>query len=111
MTIAERVADGAAWLDYQAPGWEHKVDLDALQMSSCSRCILGQVFDQGTGIAGFNFAEQYFNDDGEMAAFGFDLDDYDHETWSDGENPWEPLADAWTDLLKQRFDSGFLSGE
>lgn len=43
-TIQERVDRGAALLDAEIPGWVQRIDLDRFRMSSCSRCILGQLF-------------------------------------------------------------------
>jgi hypothetical protein len=41
---AARVARGAAWLDGERPGWAGIIRLHELSMSSCSRCVLGQLF-------------------------------------------------------------------
>lgn len=43
-TIAERVARGAAWLDDVRPGWRDQVSLDAIDLNSNQRCVMGQVF-------------------------------------------------------------------
>lgn len=45
LTIAERVAAGAAWLDAEQPGWVDRIDLDRLNLASSCRCILGQLFN------------------------------------------------------------------
>lgn len=37
------VAPAAKGLDQLWPGWEHNVDLEALDMRSCSLCVLGQI--------------------------------------------------------------------
>lgn len=44
LSIPERVAAGAAWLDEHQPGWVERIDLDALEMRDCMSCILGQLF-------------------------------------------------------------------
>jgi hypothetical protein len=42
---------GIKLLDLQVPNWRAKIDLDELDLGSCSVCILGQVFgDYDTGI-------------------------------------------------------------
>lgn len=46
-TVPERVAWGAAWLDDHYPGWHAKIDLSILDISNCTRCVLGQVY---TGV-------------------------------------------------------------
>lgn len=40
-----RIEAGMALLDRQAPGWEDRVDLRTLDVSSCTRCVVGQLFD------------------------------------------------------------------
>lgn len=42
-TLAERIARGAALLDEKVPGWPDKVDLDKLDLGSCSKCMVGQL--------------------------------------------------------------------
>jgi hypothetical protein len=42
--IAERVARGAELLDGKLPGWDDRVDLAALDLESCTMCVLGQLF-------------------------------------------------------------------
>jgi hypothetical protein len=41
---AVRVARGAAWLDKHYPNWWKTIDLGTLNVASCTRCVLGQVF-------------------------------------------------------------------
>lgn len=43
LTIEQRVAAGAAWLDRTRPGWVDEVDLDRLEMTECKSCVLGQI--------------------------------------------------------------------
>lgn len=43
-TIADRVALGAAWLDQHYPNWVNAIDLDTLDVSNCTSCVLGQVY-------------------------------------------------------------------
>ena len=44
LSIEERVARGAAWLDRHEPGWVDDIDLDVLDIEDCSDCVLGQLF-------------------------------------------------------------------
>lgn len=47
MTKAEaqaRVAKGAALLDTQRPGWAQKINPETFQISSCTNCVLGQLY-------------------------------------------------------------------
>lgn len=42
----EVVAKGAALLDEQMPGWASQIDLNRLQLSDSTHCVLGQLFDE-----------------------------------------------------------------
>lgn len=44
LTIEQRVAAGAKWLDENQPRWLDHVDIEALDLESCQRCVLGQLF-------------------------------------------------------------------
>jgi len=44
MSVADRVALGAALLDRQSEGWWRRVDLGELATDSCSHCVLGQLY-------------------------------------------------------------------
>jgi len=46
-TVAERVARGAELLDETLPGWDERIDLAWLELSSCYRCVIGQLFTGG----------------------------------------------------------------
>lgn len=43
-TITERVRRGAMLLDASVPGWAQRIDDRDLNIRSCSRCALGQVY-------------------------------------------------------------------
>jgi hypothetical protein len=56
-----RVCRGARWLDENFPGWEERIDLDSLQLTSAYKCICGQLFEkEGAAlkpdVTGFNYA-------------------------------------------------------
>lgn len=44
MSVRERVARGAWWLDGVSPGWRDAIALSTLDIMSNKRCVLGQVF-------------------------------------------------------------------
>lgn len=44
--IRLRVANGAALLDAEVPGWADKINLDTFDMSYPRTCILGQLFGE-----------------------------------------------------------------
>lgn len=45
-TIKTRVARGVALLDEKLPGWDQRIDLDALDIGNACNCILGQTWDE-----------------------------------------------------------------
>ncbi len=49
--LRERVLRGAVLLDRKRPGWWKTIDLFALSMSDCSRCIVGQALGQFDELA------------------------------------------------------------
>ena len=50
MDVQTRVNRGMALLDAKCPGWDAKVDVARLQLSSCLHCVLGQL--AGAGVFG-----------------------------------------------------------
>jgi hypothetical protein len=64
--VAERVAAGVAWLDENVPGWAERIDLEQLNLASCQRCVLGQLFGD------FNDAPQPASGLVTSAHLGFD---------------------------------------
>jgi len=44
MTVQERVGNGMALLDAKRPGWYKEVDLKTLNIDSCDKCVLGQLY-------------------------------------------------------------------
>lgn len=44
LTITERVAKGAAFLDEHFTGWWERIDLNTLNIDSCDNCVLGQLW-------------------------------------------------------------------
>lgn len=106
-TIPDRVRRGAELLDARRPGWAGELALDRLAMSSCDRCILGQLYGE------------YFSGMRELAAplpctvrlsaaeHGFTLpnDEQDPDPEMDLAPVWarfRELADAWRSEVKAR---------
>jgi len=65
MNIARRVYLGMSLLDKDRPGWEHKVNLNTLQMQDKRHCILGQLYGQTkwriSNLADFGFSAYVTN--------------------------------------------------
>lgn len=96
------VVAGAEWLDETRPGWEQEIDLSSLFMADCSMCVLGQVF--GNYFTGLNHVNSDEDDISWSNKHGFLLSD--PTMGSD----WDMLRDTWIILIKERFDTGNLSG-
>ena len=96
MTIAERVAAGAALLDEHRPGWDGQIDLERLSLPSTCDCILGQIFpDTDDGDDGY-WAGLADHDLGILTsdracALGF-ASDYGYK----------PLEAEWTRVITER---------
>ena len=56
--ISERVARGVALLDRVEPGWFHRIDVNALDVSQYDRCILGQLYkDYRLGLSALGLTQ------------------------------------------------------
>lgn len=133
----KRVARGAALLDRTLPGWEHNIDLQRLNLALGTDCVLGQVCEAAVLKAGLKPSRGVFNGydtltedrafcityPSTMPILGAlwdvtigmkheDLVKHGFFAESAKKNPvdWEDLDAAWTALVKERFDSGALSG-
>lgn len=60
MSYEERVRRGAALLDEKYPGWADRIELDRLDLGSCTTCVLGQLYQ-----------------DQDIEAYGWEDDDED----------------------------------
>lgn len=92
--LNERVERGAALLDEHRPAWWRSVVFRDLEMWSCSKCVLGQVYGR----------------------FGDGLDDLWPSGWNDEETfqagfdlplprelaDWDRLADLWREQVRIR---------
>jgi hypothetical protein len=112
-----RVSEGAKWCDRHAPGWFAKIDTDRLLLSSCSRCVLGQLFgsyarivDLESRISAIHSMRQHWWG----RAHGFTLDhrlDVPAVGGPDSDKRWEErarqfgiLRDLWvTEILSRQF--------
>lgn len=132
LTITERVANGAAWLDENKPGWERIIELADLKLENTCQCVLGQLFQEEAGIVSYKGAWAY----GKYQYRGYDFVVQSDDSWEqDGlgkntnwavehgfdsmhnlpgkykthEREYEKLQEAWVELVKNRFDTGALS--
>ena len=96
MTIRHDVAiaRGLALLDEKVgPGWEQRIDLEKLRLSSCKQCVVGQLFDEydkGADILGFELGSRYGFDVGMVHA--------PQTVWSE----YQALTRAWKRAIRAR---------
>lgn len=98
-----RVADGAALLDDVAPGWTETIDLSALDINRCDRCVLGQIY--GNYIFGVDAIWGPGHEDEWMrellaVSYGFDIDF--GAPPEDERAHYRRLTDEWRALISQR---------
>jgi hypothetical protein len=91
LTIKERVAAGAAWLDERAPGWIGQIDLSELDIEEPCNCILGQVYGHY-----FRSPRDARIDDDASAYIA------DERGFNGGEKDMPRLNKAWRELIEAR---------
>lgn len=91
LTIPERVAAGAAYLDRVMPGWWQRIDLERLDLSSTCNCVLGQEFGHFAAAP-----EDAYLNAGDAYAKGFDIH------FRDEFGSYEPLTAEWRRLIESR---------
>lgn len=99
ITVAERVARGAALLDHEDPGWWQRIDVSGLDLASCQACVLGQLFGEFNDGVEAVFPRRLDKVDkriGFAASRGFDVID---DVASDS---FDALTAAWLDLINER---------
>jgi hypothetical protein len=89
LSIAERVAAGAAWLDEHRPGWVERVNLDTLDLGDSCECVLGQEYGDFWKAPTEVIFEDYVR--------GFN-----RSSSRDDSSAYEPLTAAWRVLIEAR---------
>ena len=102
-----RVRKGGEWLDTKRPGWFYSIDLAALELENCCRCVLGQLFeadaraseDENIGSNGYCYATWHLLD---LEEYGYSFDlgfcDYNKKNYAE-------LEEAWIEYIKERVNS------
>lgn len=120
MSVTQRVADGAKWLDERHIGWELEVDLGALDLGDECFCVLGQLvshYDEDAdyscvvrpndelGVVEMNqalFKVNYLTHQ-EAIDLGFHIEDeYRDMGWPANRQRWQELTDEWRRVIEQR---------
>ena len=106
--VAERVARGTALLDERMPGWDKRIDLAALNISSACGCILGQLAEDKAGGYWPDIASQFgVTPWGSDADYGFNAAKADEEDSEDEADAFESddyagLESEWRALITER---------
>lgn len=99
--IEARVARGAALLDEKEPGWWEKIRIEELALSSCYRCVIGQLLGNREGSVGFVRGVHKLGISDDYWDFGFAAYCYSGPT--DESAPyWAALTAAWKRLIESR---------
>lgn len=96
--VKDRVERGIQLLYAKhGPDWVEKIDLDELQLSSGSACVLGQIYaDEASGYEdGYDYASSAVFDDLNMSDFGFTIAGKIYR-----DDDWEQLQEAWEEALR-----------
>ncbi len=107
--IRSRVEKGAKWLDETEPGWEGRINLGELLISDVQQCVCGQVFlkyleEETWSESGYDFAQH-------QQGFSPGVMGFETLNWKNCNAEYGALGDAWVELIKERYDSGMLSGQ
>ena len=93
---AEAVANGAQWLDDMHPGWWREINLDALNLADCKRCVCGQLA-----------RTWYANEEGQRG-YRVILQEYDLVRGFDSCFPdwcYEDLDEEWHKVITARLEA------
>ena len=89
--IKLQVQAGVALLDKKQPNWRNVINLAELDLKSCEKCILGQVFHR------FEIGKKILNIERSASNYGFDPDwmMIDATTRVDEDILWEEYDKRW----------------
>jgi hypothetical protein len=84
---------GAALLDEKFPGWDAKIDVNLLDLTDCSWCVLGQLFGRYmAGLRALGIYDGVRLDFAELSvAFGFNKNSIHDTSFDDLKSGWETL--------------------
>lgn len=98
MSIDERVAKGAAWLDERCSDWINRIDLEILDISRPALCVLGQSF--GLNPSNWHiFMNMHDMGQYDECCLGFESR---HALSGDEAVEYEYLNEAWIEYIENR---------
>lgn len=103
-----RVSRGARLMDAECPGWHNRIDVDALNLASCTECVLGQEF--GRFSIGMEQMPIWMGSD-----YGFALAPKELGTAVEVRRDWNLLTEYWLEeihlrLLTEELDAAVTMG-
>lgn len=102
--MRKEIENGVRWLDYNVPGWEHRIDLETLDMVMPYKCIIGQL-----GLRDYTVDLKYdiFNGIESDFKFGFSLDVIKliQLGFVKRNQIWEELNEEWKEVVSSRLNS------
>ena len=115
------VAAGAEWLDANEPGWEGRVDLAKLDLANACRCVLGQVMpehDYAETMGRLHEAVRKYGLESVPGGLahqwaverGFNAPEELVGRYTRDFSAFRILDELWIAVVKERHDSGTLSG-
>lgn len=110
------VAAGAEWLDEHEPGWEGRIDLAKLDLSDSCRCVLGQVAPEHSYVDTLGrvfdctWADLYPSLPKGAEALTWAIEHGFNKSATLPFDSYAVLDELWITLVKERHDSGTLSG-
>jgi len=96
-----RVLKGIRFLDSNKPGWRDSIEIEMLDLSDISECVLGQVFGSyEEGVYSFGISSAQVDDFLEVqSSYGFDLTH--DELADDCVKHYESLTQEWVKQICQ----------
>lgn len=110
LTIAQRVSNGAEWLDNTVPGWEDRMTLPEFNIRNACKCVCGQVFKEDAAehraqsYNGFDYACDLYDGEYPWAQMSWAIyHGFDSPCDPDGVGiEYAALQDEWTAVIKER---------
>jgi hypothetical protein len=107
VSIEDRVARGAAFLDKNYPGWEQNINTETLALDDCKNCIIGQA----VGSFAITCSEHKIEN---PSYLGFEVEGYHFLSMKSEEREmkeYQLLELAWVKLLKDRATSSLIEND
>jgi hypothetical protein len=103
LTITERVAAGAAYLDEHHPGWVERIDLSKLNLGECGHCVLGQLFGDFWDAPVFGESANPYTEEEFQSVFGLARPlGFAAPKGDDSDASYAALTAEWKRLIEER---------